>query len=95
MSYGAAVTPTSVVTENFGNTTLYKANFGSGKFTDTGMVWTSNIPSVIGYWFQAANSTTQTNEGIDVSLIAAATGQFRFTYGITAKQGDFYVLALT
>jgi len=94
MSQGASVTPTSVITESFGNTTLYKVNFAADKFTDTSMLWTSYIPSIVGYWFQATNTTTQTREGVDVSLSAASTGVFRFNYGVTGKAGNLFVLAL-
>ena len=94
MSYGATATPSTVEHESFGNTKMTIATFGN--LTDTGMVWTSNIPSVVGYWFQTTDATgTQANEGVDVSLIAASTGQFRFTYGETNKQGKLYVLSLT
>ena len=90
----ATVTPSAVITENFGGATLYKATFSAIQ-TDSD-TWTSNIPSVVGYWFHATDDpTTQTSGRVDVSLSAVSTGTFRFRPSEAAKTGDLYVMSLT
>lgn len=104
MARGFEETPDSIVTESFGDTVLHIMDFGAVAVTGAGVgvlskgpgaVYTSNIPSVVGYWFQATRDVTQTKEGVDVSLIAVSTGQFRFTAGETLQRGKLYVLSLT
>ena len=86
----AAKTPSSVITENFGSATLYKASFTAIDNDDT---WVSAITSVIGQWLNPTDDpSTQTYEGIDVTY-TQATGTFTFRTAEADRAGDLYVLA--
>ena len=89
-----AKTPDSVLTENFGQNTLYIATFSTNDIDDAD-TWTSNIPSVIAQWANATDNPTQEKEGIDVGLTTVATGVFTFYTAENNRTGQLYVLAKT
>lgn len=102
-----AISPTTVYTENFGDTTLYIADFdtsnpvnencGSPGITNGDSdVWNSSMPAIVGYWFHATDDpTTQTSGRVDVSLNAVSTGQFKFFSSEKNKTGKLYILSLS
>ena len=95
MPRGFAETPSSVEIENLGGTTLHIVNFDT-VLNSPGSVYNSSLNSVVGYWFNPTDTaTTASNMAVDVSLISAATGQFRFTGPQTVRTGKLYVLTLT
>lgn len=84
-----AITPSAVITENFGSATLYKASFADIDNDDT---WASAITSAIGYWFNPTDTpSTQTYEGIDITY-TQSTGSFTFRTAEDDRTGDLYVL---
>lgn len=97
-----AITPTAVYTENFGDTTLYIADFDTSNpvnevtGTPNADVWNSSLNAIVGYWFHATDDpTAQTSGGADVSLHSVSTGQFRFYSSEKNKTGRLYVLSLS
>ncbi len=88
-----AKTPDSVITENFGQNTLYIATFSTNDIDD-GDTWTSKITSVINQWANATDDPTQTKEGIDVGY-TQTTGKFTFYTGENNRTGQLCILAKT
>lgn len=98
MAANLSFTPDSVETYNLGGVTMKVHNFITNKVNPLGPrgFYSSSLQSVVGYWFNATDTpTTASLNGLDVSLIATATGQFRFTGNRTAMAGKFYTLSLT
>lgn len=85
----AARTPSTVITENLGSTTLYKVTFTD---IDVGDTYESDILSAVAYWCSPTDLPTQTKEGIDVGY-AQTTGIFTFTPGEANRTGDLFILA--
>lgn len=71
----AAITPSSLIRESSGSTTLFIAKFAStADATDT---WASAIPGIVGWLATATDAPgTQTNAGIAVALSGST---FTFT----------------
>lgn len=93
----AVITPDSVIHENFGDTTLHIADFTGINTTapETGDIYNSSLQAVVGYWFHVTDDpTTQTSGRLDVSLISASTGQFRFRTSETGKDGKLTIMSL-
>jgi len=89
----AAKTPDSVITENFGQNTLYVATFSTSDMDDADY-WTSKITSAIAYWVTADDDPTQNKEGIDVGY-TQSSGTFTFYTGEANRTGKLYILAKT
>ena len=87
-----AITPSSITRNSAGSNTLIMATFDDGD-VDDGETWTSNIPSVVGFWFNRNDSPTQGKEGVDVTLTTATTGVFTFNVGEDNAGGILHVLA--
>ena len=86
----AAKTPT-ITRQSAASNTLIEATFTD---IDDGDTWTSNIPSVVGYWATGTDAPTlQSNSGIDVTLTTAKTGVFTFNVGEDSRTGILHVLA--
>ena len=85
----AAITPSSTIRESVGDLTLYIATFAAT--ADDADYWTSKIPSVVGYWANATDSTTG-EEGIDVAL-TVADSVFTFNMGEDDRGIMLYVLS--
>ena len=98
MGVNLSMTPDSVEIDNLGGVTLHTINFITNTVNGSGPrgFYSSSLNSIVGYWFnQTTAPTTASNIGVDVSLISAATGQFRFVSSETATAGKLSVLTLT
>lgn len=85
-----ATTLSSTQRESVGNLTL---TIGTFTDIDDGGTWTTNIPSIIGYWGNLTDDGTQTKEGIDITLTTASTGLLTFNVGENSRTGLIYVLS--
>ena len=89
----AAATLSTVITENFGTNTLYKATFTNIDTTNTYTV--TPMTNVVAYWCSPTDiPSTITKTGIDVSY-AQTTGIFTFSTSEAGRTGDLYILAKT
>jgi len=87
-----AITPESITRHSAGSNTLISATFAADE-VDDGETWTSNIPSVVGWWFNANDDPTQTKEKVDVTLTTPTTGVFTFhTSDADDRTGILHVL---
>ena len=84
----ADATLSTVTAESMGSMKLVIATFSNIDDTNT---WTSGIFGAMGYWCDATNNPTQTNESIDVSYVSS-TGVFTFNCGENTRSGILYVL---
>ena len=84
----AAITPSSVLRENAGSTTLHIATFAAT--VDDDDTWASAISHIVGYWANGTDDPTQTKEAIDVSL---STSTFTFRCGEDNRGIMLYVLS--
>jgi len=98
MATDLSLTPDSVEIDNLGGVTLHTVNFIDSTVNGSGPrgFYSSSLNAIVGYWFNATDTpTTASQNAIDVSLIAGAVGQFRFTGNQTARAGKLYVLTLS
>lgn len=81
-------TPSSVIRESSGSTTLHIATFGS---TADGDTWATGLPNIVGYWGNSITNGTQGKEGVDISESA---GTLTFNLAETKTSGIMvYVLS--
>ena len=98
MAVNLSLTPDSVETDNLGGVTLYTVNFETNKVNASGPrgFYSSSLNAIVGYWFNPTDTpTTASLNAVDVSLIGAASNQFRFTGSSTNRAGKLYVLNLS
>lgn len=98
MAANLSVSPDSVETYNLGGVTLHVHNFITNTINALGgrSFYSSSLQSVVGYWFNATDTpTTASLNAVEVSLISAATGQFRFNVSEGVRSGKLYTLSLT
>jgi len=85
----AAITPTGVLRENAGSTTLHIATFAAT--ADDGDTWASSIPHILGYWANGTDTpTAQASTGIDLYLSGST---FTLTTGEANRGLMIYVLS--
>ena len=90
----AAVTPSTIIIENFGDTTLHIATFSNINSGSNGDTWTSAIQGVNSYWFQPTDDTTTASmNAVDVTLTTPSTGLFTFTGEEHGRDGQLYVMS--
>ena len=80
---------TTIKRQSAGSNTLITAAFTD---IDDGDTWTSNIPSVVGYWCNLTDAPSTGKEGCDVTLTTPATGVFTFNTGEDSRTGTLHVL---
>ena len=86
----ASKTP-SITRNSASSNTLIEATFTD---IDDGDTWTSNIPSVVGYWATGTDAqSAQTCNAIDVALTTTKTGMFTFNTGEDDRAVVLHVLA--
>ena len=80
---------------NLGGVTLNVVNFSTNT-VGTNDYYGSSLHSVVGYWFNATDTpTTASLNAVEVSLISASTGLFKFFPKETGRNGKLYVLTLS
>ena len=93
-----SITPDSVEIDNLGGLTLHTINFETNKVNsaEARSFYSSSLQAIQGFWFNRnAVPTTASLPAVDVSLIAVASGQFRFVSSENAVAGKLYVLTLS
>lgn len=90
----AIKTPSTVVTENFGSNTLYKASFAD---IDTGDTYATYLTSAVAYWCNGTDVPASGVQGIDVRYSVDTdnvipSGIFTFSTGEANRTGDLYIL---
>lgn len=83
----AAVTVSTIKRESAGSNTLIRASLTNVQQSYT---WASGIQEIVGYWINATNSPTQTDEDIDITLSGST---FTFKVGAGTRTADLCVLA--
>lgn len=87
----AAITPSAISRQSAGSNTEIIATFTD---IDDGDTYTSNIPSVVGFWANGTDAPGTTgNTGIDVTLTTATTGLFTFNTAEDNRTGVLHILA--
>jgi hypothetical protein len=82
-----AIAVSTIKRESAGSNTLIRASLTG--VADT-LTWASGIKEIVGYWANATDNPTQTDEAIDVQLSGST---FTFSVGAGTRTVDFCILA--
>jgi len=82
--------PTSIITENAGQFTYYKAAFSD---IDDGDTWGSSMTAVVGYWLTLTDDPTTQGSECGAVAYTQSTGVFTFYPGEDSRAGFLNILS--